>query len=164
MASGSTEKRGGREAPLNHAPFVSHQSYGYPYIPRSLLALDISHPPSSPGVVSSSAGMIHVFGYTPTEGEQDVPITVYIDFISKSYKSVYIRLVVGRKAVATQVRELVPSTLGRWQLEAAAPPFDRQSSASAKVFLTVQALDDKNSILDSVTFGEFTYWESGGSI
>jgi hypothetical protein len=121
--------------------------------------LDLSLPAPLP--ISSRLGMIHVFGYTPAEGEQDVPITVKINFLASSADTVYIRLVVGRKAVATQVRHLANSTTGRWQLEAAAPPFDRSNSTSARVSLSVQALDAHNSVLDSVTFGEFTYWESG---
>jgi hypothetical protein len=117
--------------------------------------------PSPPSVVASSpTGMIQVLGYTPTEGERGVPITVHINFHQESLEAVYIRLVVGHKAVATKVREL-SNAIGGWQLEAFAPPFDKQQSASAKVLVTVQALNEKNSILDSVTFGEFSYWVSG---
>jgi hypothetical protein len=104
--------------------------------------------------------MIQVLGYTPIEGEPGVPITVHINFHQESLEAVYVRLVVGHKAVATKVRELSNAACGKWQLEALAPLFDRQQSASAKVLVAVQALNEENSILDSVTFGEFSYWVS----
>lgn len=128
-----------------------------PMLPRNFL---VPRPPTS---VASPVGMIHVFGYTPAEGEQGVPITVQINFTQLVDQSVFVRLVVGLKPVATRVRELAETSFGRWQLEGAAPPFDRQSSANnaTKVLITVQALNQDNAILDSVTFGEFQYWESG---
>jgi hypothetical protein len=125
-----------------------------PTVPRSLLGVE--NPP--PAAVASPTGMIHVIGYTPAEGEQGVPITAHIDFHCNTADAVYVRLVVGNKAIATHVRELPVTSRGRWQLEAAVPSLETPSS---KVLLTVQALNDQNSILDSVTFGEFTYWESG---
>lgn len=112
-------------------------------------------------VVVSPTGIIHVLGYTPTEGERGVPITVRIHFHPDLADAMYVRLVVGHKAVATKVRELPGATYGRWQLDAAAPPFDRDQSASTKVLISVQALNEDNAILDSVTFGEFSYWTSG---
>jgi hypothetical protein len=69
---------------------------------------------------------------------------------------------VGRRAIATQVRELADQTYGRWQLEGTVPPFARQRTLSPKVLLTAQVVNLDNVVLDSVTFGEFTYWESGG--
>jgi hypothetical protein len=75
----------------------------------------------------------------------------------------YVRLVVGNKAVPTKVRQLPAVTYGRWQLHAAAPPFDRANSPSTKVLISVQALNEENAILDSVTFGEFSYWAPGTS-
>jgi hypothetical protein len=120
------------------------------------------HVPNPPGVVASSpTGMIQVLGYTPTEGERGVPITVHINFQQESFEAVYIRLVVGHKAVATKVREFTNAIYGGWQLEAFAPSFEKQQFTSAKVLVTVQALNEENSILDSVTFGEFSYWVSG---
>jgi hypothetical protein len=105
--------------------------------------------------------MIQVHGYTPTEGEKGVPITVHIDFNDKYHQAVYVRLVVGHKPIATRVRELFETTYGKWQLEGAAPAFAGQHSTSAKVAISVQALNEDNVVLDSFTFGEFTYWESG---
>lgn len=116
---------------------------------------------SDPPPVVSPTGIIHVLGYTPTEGERGVPITVRIHFRPDLADAMYVRLVIGNKAVPTKVRQLPAVTYGRWQLHAAAPPFDRANSPSTKVLISVQALTEENAILDSVTFGEFSYWASG---
>jgi hypothetical protein len=63
--------------------------------------------------------------------------------------------------VGTKVRELEPPGHGHWQLEAAIPPFSRHNSTLPNLPLTIQALTDDNTLLDSVTFGEFTYWLPG---
>lgn len=117
---------------------------------------------SSPraAVVASEIGLIHVLGYTPGEGEQGVPITAYINFTCHIGAAVRVRLIVGRRAIATQVRELADPSYGKWQVEGIIPPFFRQQTTSPKVLLAVQAINVDNVILDSVTFGEFTYWES----
>ncbi|KAF8972958.1 hypothetical protein BDZ97DRAFT_1900817 [Flammula alnicola] len=114
----------------------------------------------SPPIVSPT-GIIHVLGYTPTEGERGVPITVRIHFHPDLADAMFVRLVVGNKAVPTRVRQLPAVTYGRWQLYAAAPPFDRAQFPSTKVLISVQALNEDNAILDSVTFGEFSYWATG---
>jgi len=116
---------------------------------------------SDPPPIVSPTGIIHVLGYTPTEGERGVPITVRIHFRPDLADAMYVRLVIGNKAVPTKVRQLPAVTYGRWQLHAAAPPFDRANSPSTKVLISVQALTEENAILDSVTFGEFSYWASG---
>ncbi|KAF8160993.1 hypothetical protein B0H34DRAFT_362108 [Crassisporium funariophilum] len=116
-----------------------------------------------PPPVVSPTGIIHVLGYTPTEGERGVPITVRIHFHPDLADAMYVRLVVGNKAVPTKVRQLPGLTYGRWQLHAAAPPFDRLQFPSTKVLISIQALNEDNAILDSVTFGEFSYWAPGTS-
>ena len=116
---------------------------------------------SDPPPIVSPAGIIHVLGYPPTEGERGVPITVRIHFHPDLADAMYVRLVVGNKAVPTKVRQLPAVTYGRWQLYAAAPPFDRAHADSTKVLIAVQALNKDNDILDSVTFGEFSYWAPG---
>ncbi|KAF8894919.1 hypothetical protein CPB84DRAFT_1782635, partial [Gymnopilus junonius] len=105
-----------------------------------------------PPIVVSPNGIIHVLGYTPTEGEHGVPITVRIDF-HPDLADACVRLVLGTKA-----RLL-------WSLAArcSSPPFDPTDSASSgtKVLISVQALSKENTIIDSVTFGEFSYWAPG---
>ncbi|KAH7923943.1 hypothetical protein BV22DRAFT_998456, partial [Leucogyrophana mollusca] len=103
-----------------------------------------------PRTASSSVGMIHILSYAPPEGEQSVPITANFSCKGDLGAGIHIRLVVGRRAVSTKVRELEPIGYGRWQLEAAAPPFAKQQSVSTKVPLTVQAVNKENVVLDSV--------------
>jgi hypothetical protein len=116
---------------------------------------------SYPRVPSSSVGILHVLCYTPPEGEENVPIAVNFNCTADLAAGSHIRLVVGRRAVGTKVRELEPPGHGHWQLEAAIPPFSRHNSTLPNLPLTIQALTDDNTLLDSVTFGEFTYWLPG---
>ncbi|KAG1777021.1 hypothetical protein EV702DRAFT_948143, partial [Suillus placidus] len=109
----------------------------------------------------SSIGILHVLGYTPAEGEQNVPVVVNFNCTADLAVGSHIRLVVGRRAVGTKVRELEPAGHGHWQLEATVPLFSRHNSTSPNLPLTIQALADDKTLLDSVTFGEFTYWKPG---
>ncbi|KAG6857268.1 hypothetical protein H0H87_007101 [Tephrocybe sp. NHM501043] len=111
-------------------------------------------------VVVSPRGIIHVLGYTPTEGESGTPISVRIHFNPEFSDEIYVRLVIGRKAVATTVRETHDAPYGRWQLDAMAPPLDHNTS-TPKTLLSVQALDKDNVVLDTAIFGEFSYWAPG---
>ncbi|KAG6854060.1 hypothetical protein C0991_011038 [Blastosporella zonata] len=112
---------------------------------------------STSNVVVSPRGIIHVLGYTPTEGESGAPISVRIHFNPEFADEIYVRLVIGRKPVATSVRETNDAPYGRWQLDAVAPPFHHPTSPP-KVLLSVQALNKDNIVLDSAVFGEFSYW------
>jgi len=121
----------------------------------------ISEPESPflpPDVVVSPAGIIHVLGYTPTEGEQGTPISVRIHFNPEFSDAIYVRVILGTKPVPTTVREIYDASYGRWQLDTVAPPFDAKSFASSKILVSVQALDKDNHVLDTATFGEFSYW------
>jgi hypothetical protein len=109
-------------------------------------------------VVVSPLQIIHVLGYTPTEGEQGAPISVRIHFSPDFSDAIYVRLVIGGKPVPTSVREVSTTSYGRWQLDTLAPPCDFSSS---KVLMAVQALDKDNKVLDATTFGEFSYWTPG---
>ncbi|KAF9451261.1 hypothetical protein P691DRAFT_379080 [Macrolepiota fuliginosa MF-IS2] len=140
-----------------HSAFFDNIGYPSTADPTVLSSLHFD-PAASSNVVISPSGTIHVLGYTPSEGERGVPITVRIHFQPDANDALYVRLVVGPKAVATKVRELPNYSYGRWQLDASIPPQDPQ--LPSKVLLSVQALNDKNEVLDSVTFGEFAYWSS----
>ncbi|KAG5646302.1 hypothetical protein DXG03_003899 [Asterophora parasitica] len=148
---------GGRRA------FVAAMPAIYPPI-----ALDATHDhndapaaTNAPPVVVSPAGIIHVLGYTPSEGECATPISVRIHFHPDFADEIYVRLVVGNSPVATTVREVQDAPYGRWQLDAQIPPFNPDLSPTNKVLLSVQALDKSNAVLDSATFGEFFYWAPG---
>ncbi|KAJ7078927.1 hypothetical protein B0H15DRAFT_755517, partial [Mycena belliarum] len=103
--------------------------------------------------------LIQVLEFYPNEGEEGAPITVRIHFHSDSSQPIHVRLVVGNKAVSTAVRELGGVEYGRWQLDAAAPALGHLTATDTKVLITVQALNSENVVLDSVSVGEFTYWE-----
>ncbi|KAF9245030.1 hypothetical protein BU15DRAFT_41476 [Melanogaster broomeanus] len=106
----------------------------------------------------STVDILWVSSYAPGQGKEGT--TILVDFACKADMAVgiYIRLVVGRRAVSTHVREIQP---GRWQLEGCAPSFSKQKSSSAIVPLTIQAVNTGNQVLDSVTFGDFTYSHPG---
>lgn len=142
------EPSSGGETHVLNSPTVGRQSVIVP-------------PGSYPSVPSSSIGILHVLGYTPAEGEQNVPVVVNFNCTADLAAGSHIRLVVGRRAVGTKVRELGPPGHGHWQLEANVPLFSRHNATSPNLPLTIQALADDKTVLDSITFGEFTYWESG---
>ncbi|KAK0241928.1 hypothetical protein EDD85DRAFT_820900 [Armillaria nabsnona] len=106
-------------------------------------------------VIVSSAGLITVLSYHPSEGEVGVPISVHIDFHHPAPEKIFLRLKVGSTAVSTQVSQISPEKYGGYQLHATIPPRVHDQ----KVALSVEAVDADNIILDAVCFGEFTYWE-----
>lgn len=106
-------------------------------------------------VVVSDLGTIHVLGYTPTEGEYGVSITVQIHFVSSTYETRFVRLIVGQTAIATQVRELSNSSYGRWELTGIIPASESQSSL--EILLSIQVLDDSHKVIDSAIFGQYKY-------
>ncbi|KAG6820880.1 hypothetical protein H0H93_010224 [Arthromyces matolae] len=139
-----------------------HNSAEHPLdiVDNAVHTADLLVPP--PNVVVSANNIIHVLGYTPSEGEPGTPITVRIHFHPGFSEEIYVRLVIGRKPVPTTVREIQDAPYGRWQLDAIAPPFDHSvSSSSPKAPLSVQALNKDNTILDTAVFGEFSYWAPG---
>jgi hypothetical protein len=125
-------------------------SYTLPLVqdPRAFAPLEAPQP------------MIQVLGYTPREGEEGVPISIRIHFHTDSIEPIHVRLVVGNKAISTTVRELEGEEYGRWQLDAAAPALN-DLPATARVPVTVQALNEENTVLDSVDAGDFLYWLPG---
>ncbi|THV06809.1 hypothetical protein K435DRAFT_591615, partial [Dendrothele bispora CBS 962.96] len=87
--------------------------------------------------------MISVLEYAPNEGEPGVPLTLKLRLHHLSPDPIFLRLVVGKKPVATKVRELDdPNT---FQLDATAPPNDDRD-----VSLSVQALNNLNAVIASV--------------
>ena len=115
-------------------------------------------PGRSPRLACSSVDLLWVMSYTPGGGEQGTPITVNFTCNADLAIGIHIRLVVGRRAVTTQVHEL---DAPHWQLTGHAPAFAKQQSASPVVPLTIQAVDKQNNVVDSVTFGDFVYQDFG---
>lgn len=128
--------------------------------PSSWMSFRNSNATAIPIQSSSRSGMIHVLEYSPKEGERGVPISVRLHFDHNFSDAIFLRLVVGTRALPTKVRELSDVTYGRWQLDATAPSFESPGYDSDKVLLSVQALDKNNQVIDNVTFGYFSYWIS----
>lgn len=154
----------------------------------------------SPSVVSrtvaqapivSKSGMIVVLDYSPTEGESRVPIMVNVQlragpelvgeaqrhaaFDSSAEPDIKLRIVIGRTALPTTIRELpvpAPDTelyrnapkLHRLRVCAYAPPLsDVRFPDSLCVPLTIQVMVGQTDVFESLSFGTFTYWEPGES-
>lgn len=111
----------------------------------------------------SSVDLLWVMSYTPSEGDNGTPISVNFSCKADLAFGIHIRLVVGRRAVSTQVHEIDAPGCGRWQLLGHAPSFAKQQSSSAIVPLTIQAVNKENQVVDSVTFGDFVYHDLGAS-
>ena len=111
-----------------------------------------------PSPIVSANGFIHVLAYSPSEGEHGIPITVRIHLSPDLSDAMFVRLLVANKPLATKLTQLPD---GCWQLHAAAPPFNHLQSNSTSVLVSVQALNEDNAVLDSLTFGQFTYWAQG---
>lgn len=130
----------------------------------------------------SARGMIVVLDFTPSEGEADTPVTVNLQLRSNpgddkedlgqkmSLTSLKLRLVFGRTAVKTTVRRLPPSLLAmkdhrdqksplHLQLRASAPSYsEARFPEQFCVPLTIQAMDGSTKVVESFTFGSFSYW------
>lgn len=85
-----------------------------------------------------------------------MPIVVTVNFSHRQSETTYLRIVVGRRALNTTVRQISKSST--WELEAVVPNVDNETSLNPVVPITVQALTDSNGILDAVTVGSYTYW------
>ncbi|KAI0051254.1 hypothetical protein FA95DRAFT_1570125 [Auriscalpium vulgare] len=117
-----------------------------------------------PNTAVSRLGMFRILAYTPHEGEPGVPITVHTYFHNLyPTRRVFLRLVIGSKAIGTEIRRMSEGENETWRLEGAIPPFHIHKASSPTIAVTVQAVDSDNNILDTITFGQFTYWDSGGS-
>jgi hypothetical protein len=110
----------------------------------------------------SGVDLLWVMSYAPGEGNEGTFISVNFACKADMAVGIHIRLVVGCRAVSTQVHEIDSPGCGRWQLKGRAPSFSKQKSSSATVPLTIQAVDNENQIVDSVTFGDFLYNNVGG--
>ncbi|KAH8119457.1 hypothetical protein DFH11DRAFT_1565113 [Phellopilus nigrolimitatus] len=131
----------------------------------------------------SHSGMIAIVDYTPSEGEANIPITVNVELRSgqadeedtfghdMSLTSMKLRLVLGRTAVKTTVKRLPPmiringeeepeqENLLRLRLYAFAPTHsESRFPEQFCVPMTIQAMDAETEVVESFTFGSFTYW------
>lgn len=119
-------------------------------------------PLQAPDNVASSASsrprMLEVRNYTPQMGRSGT--TVVIETFIFSLKQVSVRIVIGSKAIYTSV-ESVQGVKDLWRCTGSVPEFGLHKNTSNRtVIVSVQALDGWR-VIDSVSFGYFTYWEYG---
>ena len=101
-------------------------------------------------------------GFTPEEGEGGTPISVRISFHHGFSVPVSVRLLMGNTVIPTTVREIKDAaSYGCWQLDIVAPPFDSIQLTSNKVLMSVQTLSEDHAVVETLPFGEFSYWAPG---
>ena len=107
---------------------------------------------------SSRPGIFEVRNYTPRMGRSGT--TVVIETFISSLKQVSVRIVIGSKAIYTSV-ENVQGVKDLWRCTGSVPEFGMHKNASDRtVIVSIQALDGWR-VIDSLSFGYFTYWEYG---
>ncbi|KAI9449397.1 hypothetical protein BJY52DRAFT_250894 [Lactarius psammicola] len=107
---------------------------------------------------SSRPRILQILNYTPQMGRSGT--TVAIETFIFSLKQVSIRIVIGSKAIYTSV-EKVQGVKELWRCTGSVPEFGVHKNASNRtVIVSIQALDGWR-VIDSVSFGYFTYWEYG---
>lgn len=152
----------------------SPRSPGYPQSPppdTSKFTHPEPHPPV-PKPVTSSGGMLVVYSYGPPSAYPGAVLTAQVDFTNFSGSNVRLRVVFGDLALPTAVSPNVPlqerelgQERGDWKLRISVPPMGQASDNMAEMGadgrpkwpLTLQALDSRGNLLDSIGFGLFVY-------
>lgn len=106
--------------------------------------------------VASSRGACRVYSYDPPEGGPGTTISARMTFVMRTAETTYMRLVIGRRALTTAVQQVAEHGRKILQLQASVP-LDAFTIHASVVALTVQALNSRDEILDSCTFGAFHY-------
>src|SRR5712672_744441 len=114
-----------------------------------------------PGIAVSRQGMLNVIDYSPRMGRGGTTITVDTSFINTLFHDdVRIRIVVGHKPVPTGIKYIGGQDNNLWRCTGSVPEFEVHKISSTQIVnVTIQAVDEHNSVLDTVTFGYFTYQE-----
>ncbi|KAH9920723.1 uncharacterized protein B0H18DRAFT_585713 [Fomitopsis serialis] len=111
-----------------------------------------------PQYVDSPRGALRVFAYSPPQGPPGATITANIDFTVQATDTIYLRLVLGRRALTTSVRRL---PYKHFELQARVPMDDSTGSPGSVMALSAQALGSNDELIDTVTFGNFTIVDFG---
>ncbi|KAH9046879.1 hypothetical protein EDB84DRAFT_1463952 [Lactarius hengduanensis] len=107
---------------------------------------------------SSCPRILEVRDYTPQLGRGGT--TLVIETFIFSSKQVSIRIVIGSKAINTSVGK-VQGVDDLWRCTGSIPEFGTLKNASGRtVIVSIQALEGWR-VLDTLSFGYFTYWEYG---
>src|SRR6266404_1084101 len=113
---------------------------------------------TAPCPTSSHLRILQVLNYTPQIGRGGT--TVAIETYIFSHKRVSIRIVIGFKAIYTTV-ENIQGFDGLWRCTGSVPEFEVHKNDSKRTFpVSIQELD-RLTVVDSVPFGTFTYWDYG---
>ena len=84
-------------------------------------------------------------------------------FTHQTSEVVFLRLVLGKKALTTSVTQLAGGEHGLWQLDAITPHSGEVQYPAFDVPLAVQALRGSGDVLDSLLIGTFTYTHGASS-
>lgn len=107
---------------------------------------------------SSRPKMLEVRNYAPQMGRSGT--TVVIETFIFSLEQVSVRIVIGSKAIYTSV-ESVQGVKDLWRCTGSVPEFGVHKDASNRtLIISIQALDGWR-VVDSLSFGYFTYCEYG---
>ncbi|KAH9058813.1 hypothetical protein EDB87DRAFT_1739157 [Lactarius vividus] len=107
---------------------------------------------------SSRPRILEVRNYSPELGRSGT--TLVIETFIFSSKQVSIRIVIGSKAIHTSVGK-VQGVDDLWRCTGSVPEFGTLKNASGRtVIVSIQALEEWR-VLESLSFGYFTYWEYG---
>lgn len=116
-----------------------------------------------PILARSTYGLFHVLDFNPREGEDGMVLTVESFFDIDANRPLRIRLVIGSLASATKIRSLEregehgPHLLC---VECTIPALSKHRYQSSLIPVTIQAIDTQDRVVDTVTFGNFTYWQT----
>ena len=182
--SGYSSSLSSNEADQLHTPSTMSTCYS-PTSPYTPATPDFPPCPRFSVPRVSQSGMIVVRGYTPSEGEANIPITVEVELIPDDDETgsfghrmltdnLKLRLVLGCTAVKTTILRTLPGPgedettesgkqILRLRLHGSAPLLSETRCEKAEVPLTIQAMDGITDVVESFTFGTFTYWTGGES-
>ncbi len=107
--------------------------------------------------------MFNVLSYSPQAGQSGTTVTIDTLFNNISWRhDVHIRIVIGHKPIHTEIKGIGGTIPNLWRCSGFVPEFEVHKNSSIQtVNVTIQAVDKRNAILDTITFGRFTYQEHG---
>ncbi|KAF8499699.1 hypothetical protein F5888DRAFT_104315 [Russula emetica] len=104
--------------------------------------------------------MFNVFGYSPQVGQGGTTVTIDTLFNNSWHHDVCIRIVIGHKPIHTVIKSVGGNIPNLWRCTGFVPEFEVHKNSSIQtVDVTIQAVDNRNAILDTITIGRFTYQE-----
>jgi hypothetical protein len=109
--------------------------------------------------------MFNVLSYSPQTGEKDSAVTIDTLFNNTDWlDDVHIRIVIGRKAIHTEIKSIGGNVSNLWRCTGLVPDLsvhNLEDPSMRTVDISIQAVNKINKILNTVTFGRFTYQVDG---